>query len=168
MASQDYDSMDFEQMKVALATERARREQAEEATRQVEEATRQAEEAIKQAEKMIRRTNFFEFLDAAHVHLSLTLRVQTDKTMATEGDPSNSTGKYCPKLIRPWTDFAAQQDTIWSQLDELSNTITSARAFDSLPVFEAAGRKNLMNKIISEKALDFTPGRWLKIRFQRP
>lgn len=147
MASQDVDSMDLEQMKKAYLEAVALKEKAE---KDKEEAEKKAQEA----EEKLRDINFLEFLDATHVHLHMTIQVQTDKTLATQGDPSNATGKFCPKLIQPWLDFPAQQDAIWSQLDKLGGNTKNTPGFKSITYFKNLGEIN-KRKIGSERDLEF-------------
>lgn len=150
MASQEGQSLEaqFQQLKMEYEKERTRREQAE-------RARDEAERARDEAERVTRRTTLFEFLDAIHTHLSLTLTIERDATLATKGDPSNATGKLCPKFMRPWEDFLDQQDAMWSQLHKLSDTVKTAQVFAPVLSLETAGEAISTKKISSEKDLEF-------------
>ena len=52
-----------------------------------------------QTKILTRSTTLLEFLNAAHLNLSLPIIIQFDKIWTTKGDYTNPTGKRIPKSI---------------------------------------------------------------------
>uniref|UniRef100_L2G987 Serine threonine protein kinase n=1 Tax=Colletotrichum fructicola (strain Nara gc5) TaxID=1213859 RepID=L2G987_COLFN len=112
--------------------EQARREQAEdraldEQRRREEEQHRREEEQRRREEEQRRREEAEEltktsqpqtlqkYLESCH-SLSLAIQVVTDRTLTTQGETTNPTGRIFPRQIIPWDDFAIRQEEIWDQL----------------------------------------------------
>jgi hypothetical protein len=96
---------DFERLEQLLreANERAERER-----RRAEDEQRNRQEAEFRAqieEKKTRPTTFEEYIRACHTLLSKRLRIQTDKSLSTQGSITSPKNKPCPTLLKPWTDF---------------------------------------------------------------
>jgi hypothetical protein len=127
MASkQESDFAHLEQL-LREAVERAEQERrrAEEAERNQKEADERAELERRRAEdegrnrqeaesrtqiegKKTRPTTFEEYIRACHTLLSKPLRIQTDKSLSTQGSITSPKNKPCPALLKPWTDFPVQ------------------------------------------------------------
>ncbi|KAE8322891.1 hypothetical protein BDV39DRAFT_218158 [Aspergillus sergii] len=88
----------------------------QELRRRLEEEQRLREHAETQLKLQTQETTLPEFLDACHVHLSLGLSIQEDKSSSTKGDPANADRKLRPAKIREWTYFPNEQVSIWEEL----------------------------------------------------
>ncbi len=80
----------------------------------LEEEQRRREDAEKSTEKSQPQA-LREYLEACH-SLSLAIRVVTDRSLATQGDTTNPTGRIFPRRIIPWDNYPTQQENIWDQL----------------------------------------------------
>ncbi|KAI3547767.1 hypothetical protein CABS03_15204 [Colletotrichum abscissum] len=81
------------------------------------------------------------YLASCH-SLSLAIEVVTDRTLTTQGDTTNPTGRIFPRRIVPWDDFATRQQEIW---DQLSNSGT----FASRPMFPSPHQLDYVMSLIS-------------------
>ncbi|RYP19772.1 hypothetical protein DL766_008357 [Monosporascus sp. MC13-8B] len=79
-----------------------------------EEEQRRREEAEDLA-KTSRPQVLQQYLEACH-SLSLAIQVVTDRSLTTQGDTTDPTGRIFPCRIIPWDDFARRQEKIWDQL----------------------------------------------------
>jgi hypothetical protein len=86
--------------------EQLNRKEADERTvlerQRAEDERRRAEEAESRAhieESKTRRTTFEEYIRTCHILLSKPLRVQTDKSLSTQGSITNPKNKPCPTLL---------------------------------------------------------------------
>jgi hypothetical protein len=87
-------------------------ERAEQARRRAEDEQRNRQEAESRAQiegKKTRATTFKEYIRAYHTLLSKPLRIQTDKSLSTQGSITSPKNKPCPTLLKPWTDFPIRQ-----------------------------------------------------------
>jgi hypothetical protein len=93
-------------------------EQAEQERRCTEEADECAEQEQRHTEdegKKTRPTTFEEYICACYTLLSKPLRIQTDKSLSTQGSITSSKNKPCPTLLRPWTDFPVLQQQLFKR-----------------------------------------------------
>merc|ERR1711977_163227 len=102
------------------ADERAEleRQRAEQERRRAEEAHERAEQERRRAEdegKKTRPTTFEEYIRACHTLLSKPLRIQTDKSLSTQGSITSPKNKPCPTLLKPWTDFPVLQQQLFER-----------------------------------------------------
>ncbi|KAL2002533.1 hypothetical protein VTN02DRAFT_6556 [Thermoascus thermophilus] len=93
------------------------------------ERLRQAEQRAQQAEQQLEPSTLLGLLEGCH-ELSLAIRVETNPTLTTQGDPTNPVNRRRPKRIIPWEDFPALQEGIWETLYEDPDFCTR-RAFAS-------------------------------------
>ncbi|RYC80342.1 hypothetical protein BFJ63_vAg16770 [Fusarium oxysporum f. sp. narcissi] len=68
-------------------------------------------------------------LETCH-SLSLAIEIITDRSLTTQGDTTNPTGRIYPRRIIPWTTFAREQEKVWDQLS-ISPSFSSRPAFPS-------------------------------------
>jgi hypothetical protein len=85
--------------------------------RQAEQRAKQAEQKLEQVEQQLEPSTLFGLLEGCH-ELSLAIRVETDATLSTQGDPINLVNRKRPKRIIPWVEFLALQEAIWETFDE--------------------------------------------------
>jgi hypothetical protein len=105
--------------------EQRRREAAE--VRALEEERRR-EEAEERAD-VSRPSTLQQYLETCH-SLSLAVEIITDRSLTTQGDTTNPTGRIYPRRIIPWTTFATEQEHIWDELSS-SHSFSSQAAFPS-------------------------------------
>lgn len=90
------------------------------------------EEEKQKVDEEIQESTLNEYLSLCHEHLSESISVQTDKSLSTQGDPSNADGKLRPDYLQPWEDFI---DTQKKTLETLYSTYPASddmpRIFDS-------------------------------------
>jgi hypothetical protein len=91
----------------------------------LEQLLREADERAEQErrnrieeQKKTSRTTFEEYIRACHKLLSKPLRIQTDKSLSTQGSITNPKNKPCPTLLKPWTDFPALQQQLFKRVYE--------------------------------------------------
>ncbi|KAF8856866.1 hypothetical protein BDZ45DRAFT_789772, partial [Acephala macrosclerotiorum] len=92
------------------ADERAEQERrrAEDERKCAEDKQRNRQEVESRAQiegKKTRSTIFEEYIRACYTLLSKPLRIQTDKSLSTQGSITSPKNKPCPTLLKPWTNF---------------------------------------------------------------
>lgn len=105
------------------ADERAEQERrrAEDERRNRLEADERAERERRRAEeqeKKTRHTTFEEYLRACYTLLSKPLRIQTDKSLSTQGSITSTKNKPCPTLLKPWMNFSVLQQQLFERIYE--------------------------------------------------
>ncbi|KAM6513630.1 hypothetical protein FALCPG4_016013 [Fusarium falciforme] len=112
--------------------EQQRREAAEgralEEQHQREEEQRRREEAEERADAS-RPLTLQQYLETCH-SLSLDIEIITDRSLTTQGDTTNPTGRIYPRRIIPWATFAREQEHVWDELS-FSPSFSSQAAFPS-------------------------------------
>lgn len=108
--------MEVEELKELLLAEQQGRRKAEEEKQKAQEEKWKAEEEKQKLEEEkqkvdeeIQESTLTEYLSLCHEHLSESISVQTDKSLSTQGDPSNADGKLRPDYLQPWEDFIDTQ-----------------------------------------------------------
>ncbi|KAK8872288.1 serine/threonine protein kinase [Apiospora arundinis] len=86
----------------------------------VEEQRRREEEQRRRenAELLARSSqpqDLTNYLEACH-QLHQAIDVVTDRSLTTQGDTTNPSGRIYPRRIVPWDAFAARQEETWNQL----------------------------------------------------
>ncbi|KAI9146620.1 Reticulocyte-binding protein [Paramyrothecium foliicola] len=108
----------------ALEEQQQREEQ--QRLREEEQRLREEEQRLREEEQRLRKEAedravasqplpLYKYLETCHA-LSLAIEVVTDRSLTTQGDTTNPTGRIYPKRIVPWTNFAREQEKIWDQL----------------------------------------------------
>ncbi|KAH7115499.1 hypothetical protein B0J13DRAFT_533387 [Dactylonectria estremocensis] len=103
--------------------------------RALDEQQQQSEEEQRRREAAEERAGasqpltLHQYLETCH-SLSLTFEVVTDRSLATQGDTTNPTGRIYPRRIIPWTTFAREQEQVWNQLS-FSPPFSSQATFPS-------------------------------------
>ncbi|CAI0649780.1 unnamed protein product [Colletotrichum noveboracense] len=81
------------------------------------------------------------YLEACH-SLSLAIQIITDRSLTTQGDTTNPTGRIFPRRIIPWDDFATAQEGIWAQLPP-------GASFSSQPLFPSQHQLDYVMTLLS-------------------
>lgn len=115
---------------------------------QLQEEQRRREEAEELA-KASQPQTLEQYLEACH-SLNLAIQVETDRSLTTQGDTTNPTGRIYPRRIIPWDDFATKQEEVWNQLS-IGHLFSSQPAFPSQHQLEYV--KSLLQPITSEISL---------------
>ncbi|KAG9241154.1 hypothetical protein BJ878DRAFT_522142 [Calycina marina] len=139
------------------ANERAEQERrrAEEADERVEQERRRAEDEQrnrKEAEKKTQPTTLEEYLRSCHTLLSKPLRIQTDKSLSTQGSITSPKNKPCPTLLKPWSDFPMLQQQLFERLYEYIPR--DAELFSSTQYLTELGKDLCDRPLASEKDLE--------------
>jgi hypothetical protein len=139
------------------ANERAERERrrAEDERRRAEDEQRNRQEAESRAqieEKKTRPTTFEEYIRACHILLSKHLRIQTDKSLSTQGSITSPKNKPCPTLLKPWTDFPVLQQQLFERTYEYIPR--DAELFSSTQYLTELGQNICDRPLASEKDLE--------------
>ncbi|KPA36814.1 serine threonine protein kinase [Fusarium langsethiae] len=123
---------EIDRLRKELLEEQRRREAAEgralEEQRRREEEQRRREEAEERADAS-RPLTLQQYLETCH-SLSLAIEIITDRSLTTQGDTTNPTGRIYPRRIIPWATFAREQEKVWNQLS-FSPSFSSRPAFPS-------------------------------------
>jgi hypothetical protein len=150
---------DFERLEQLLreADERAKEanERAERERRRAEDEQRNRQEAESRAqieEKKTRPTTFEEYIRACHTLLSKHLRIQTDKSLSTQGSITSPKNKPCPTLLKPWTDFPVLQQQLFERTYEYIPR--DAELFSSTQYLTELGQNICDRPLASEKDLE--------------
>ena len=98
-----------EQERRRAEDERRNRKEADERAEQERKRAEDAEARAQIEEEKTKPTTFEEYLRACHTFLSKPLRIQTDKSLSTQGSITSPKNKPCPTLLKPWTDFPILQ-----------------------------------------------------------
>ncbi|KAF9872599.1 hypothetical protein CkaCkLH20_09778 [Colletotrichum karsti] len=80
------------------------------------------------------------YLEACH-SLSLAIQIVTDRSLTTQGDTTNPTGRIFPQRIIPWDDFPTAQEGIWAQLPP-------GGSFSSQPLFPSQHQLDYVMSLI--------------------
>ncbi|KAF4506650.1 hypothetical protein G6O67_006714 [Ophiocordyceps sinensis] len=132
------------------------RQRAEEADRARQEADRARDEAQQRAEKSeqhTRPTTLEEYITTCHVSVFSEFRVQTDPELTTKGTITSPRHKWCPTVLKPWTDLVDKQRAIFGALYETFGPET--RAFESRSFLVGLGARISGRVIGDEKALEY-------------
>ncbi|KAE9565880.1 hypothetical protein CGMCC3_g17941 [Colletotrichum fructicola] len=116
------------------------RRQLREADRRLGEEQRRREEAEELA-KASQPQTIQAYLAACH-SLSLAIQAVTDRSLTTQGDTTNPTGRIFPQRIIPWDDFATAQEGIWAQL-------SPGGSFSSQPLFPSQHQLDYVMSLVS-------------------
>ncbi|KAH7378966.1 hypothetical protein BKA64DRAFT_242116 [Cadophora sp. MPI-SDFR-AT-0126] len=146
-----------ERRRAGEADERAERERrrAEDEQRNRKEADERAEQERRRAEEQeerTRRTTFEEYIRACHTLLSKPLRIQTDKSLSTQGSITNPKNKPCPTLLKPWTTFPVLQQQLFERTCEYIPR--DAGLFSSIQYLTELGQDLCDRPLASEKDLE--------------
>ena len=133
--------------------------QAREAAEQAREAAEQREQTEKEkrqkAEEETRNTTLSEYLSLCHDHWSESISVQDDKSLSTQGDPSNAKGKLRPDSLEPWDDFLETQKKTLESLYSVYPLDDMPQHFDNRNFIKTQGEKVASRKLASEQDLVF-------------
>jgi hypothetical protein len=164
---------DFVRLEQLLQEERRNRQEADE---RAERERRRAEEADERAEQERRRaeveqqnrqeaesraqiegkktgpTTFEEYIRACYTLLSKPLRIQTDKSLSTQGSITSPKNKPCPTLLKPWTDFPVLQQQLFKRIYEYIPR--DAGLFSSTQYLIELGQDLYDRPLVSEKDLE--------------
>ncbi|KAH6672621.1 hypothetical protein B0J14DRAFT_77847 [Halenospora varia] len=157
---------DFARLEKLLQEERRNRQEADERAEQErkraeeergraddEQRNRQEAESRAQIEgKKTRPTTFEEYIRACHTLLSKPLRIQTDKSLSTQGSITSSKNKPCPTLLKPWTDFPILQQQLYEKVYEYIPQ--NAEHFSSVQYLKELGQDLCDRPLASEKDLE--------------
>lgn len=134
------------------------RQRADQEKQRANEERNQAEQERQRAERSEftqRNTNLLEFLNAAHLNLSLSITIQQDKSLTTKGDMTDPTGKHIPTVFEPWAGFLDQQFQFWKNIGKANPIFKTDQLFDSLHHIQAFKRKIMEKPMGSEPDLEF-------------
>ena len=95
----------------ALVVEEQRLREEEQRRREEEQRRREA------AEEVLKLRTLEPYLESCH-RLSLAIKPVTDRSLTTQGETTNPSGRIYPQRIAPWDDFPEKQEIIWKQLHE--------------------------------------------------
>jgi hypothetical protein len=112
----------------------------------------EADERAKQERKKTRPTTFEEYIRACHTLLSKPLRIQTDKSLSTQGSITSPKNKPCPTLLKPWTDFPVLQQQLFERTYEY--TPRDTELFSSTQYLTELGQDICDRLLASEKDLE--------------
>ncbi|KAG4430456.1 hypothetical protein IFR05_014064 [Cadophora sp. M221] len=143
---------DFTRLEQLLQEERRNRQEAE---RRAEDERRNRQEAESRAqieEKKTKPTTFEEYIRACHTFLSKPLRIQTDKSLSTQGSITSTKHKPCPTLLKPWTDFPVLQQQLFERIYEYIPR--NAELFSSTQYLTELGQDLCDRPLASEKDLE--------------
>ncbi|CRK44215.1 hypothetical protein BN1723_000901 [Verticillium longisporum] len=132
-------------LRLQVQEEQRRREEAEDRILEEQQHRKEAEELARASQPL----TLENYLEACH-SLNCAIQVVTDRSLTTQGDTTNPTGRIFPRRIIPWDDFATKQEEIWHQ-------VSTGQLFASRPVFPSQHQleyvRSLLKPISSEVGL---------------
>ncbi len=131
--------------------ERGRREELERELAELERSRVEAESLAHIEEKKTRRTTFEEYIRNCHTLLSKPLRIQTDKSLGTQGSITSPKNKPCPTLLKPWTDFPILQQQLFEKVYQ--HIPSEMKLFSSTQYLNELGQDLCDRPFASEKDL---------------
>ena len=137
--------------RIREADERTRK--LKEELQKVKEERQKVEEEIQKKKEETRGTTLTEYLSLCHEHLSKSISVQSDKSLSTQGDPSNADGKLCPDYLQPWEDFLDTPKETLKSLYSIYPSDDMPRVFDTRNQMQGQGEKVASLKLASEQDL---------------
>ena len=119
----------------------------------------------KAAEEALKSCALDPYLESCH-RFSLAINPVTDRSLTTQGETTNPTGRIYPQRIAPWDDFLEKQDIIWRQLHGLPfvskplfpsehqmayvlSSIGSISSEQSLRIFEHETVENAVKRLVT-------------------
>ena len=133
--------------------EKEKRQKAEEERQKAEEERQHVEEELRKEKEETRNTTLTEYLTFCHDYLSESLTVQTDKSLSTQGDPSNAKGKVRPDYLAPWKEFIDTQRTTLETLYSVYPMDNMTEQFKSRHFIKAQGKDVGRRPLASEDDL---------------
>lgn len=130
-------------------------ERAEKERQRADDEQRNRQEAESRAQieaNKTRPTTFEEYIHACHTLLSRPLRIQTDKSLSTQGSITSPKDKPCPTLLKPWTDFPSLQQQLFERI--CKHIPQNAELFGSTQYLTELGRDLCDRPLASEKDLE--------------
>lgn len=94
-----------------------------------------------------------EFLSLCHEHWSKSIRVQTDKSLSTRGDPNSANNKTRPDCLQPWANFLVTQRKSLESLYSIYPSDDMPRVFDSRHQIKGQGKKVASQRLASGQDL---------------
>jgi hypothetical protein len=132
--------------------ERGRAEDADERAELERGRAEDAEARARIEEEKTKPTTFEAYLRACHTFLSKPLRIQTDKSLSTQGCITSPKNKPCPTLLKPWTDFPVLQQQLFERICEYIPR--DAKLFSSTHYLTELGKDLCDRPLASERDLE--------------
>ncbi|KAL5313252.1 hypothetical protein ACEPPN_018985 [Leptodophora sp. 'Broadleaf-Isolate-01'] len=132
--------------------ERRRAEEEQRNRKEADERAQQERRRAEEQEERTRRTTYEEYIRACHTLLSKPLRIQTDKSLSTQGSITNPKNKPCPTLLKPWTDFPVLQQQLFERTYDYIPQ--DAELFSSTQYLTELGQDICDRPLASEKDLE--------------
>ena len=129
--------------------------EAEERAQKLEEEKQKVEEELQKEKEETRGTTLTEYLSLCHEHLSKSMSVEINKSLSTQGDPSNADGKLRPDYLRPWEDFLDTQKKTLELLYSIYPSDDMPRVFETRNQIQGHGKKVASRKLASEQDLEY-------------
>ena len=136
---------EIESLRKQLREEQRRREVAEGRALEEQHQREEAEERARASQPL----SLNPYLEICHT-LRLAIDVVTDRSLITQGDTTNPTGRFYPRRIIPWDAFATEQEKVWADLS-FGPSFASRSAFPSRHQLEYV--KSVLHPISSEIGL---------------
>ena len=137
----------------------------EEEQRQREEERKVEQRRLEEAEELAKTSlplPLQQYLEACH-SLDLAVDVVTDRSLRTQGDTTNPTGRTFPRRIVPWEDFPARQQEIWERLS-VSPNFSSQSVFPSQHHCHMSNQSS--NQSVAKLACGISSAMWSRTLFR--
>ena len=92
---------DFARLQRLLREANERAEEERKRAQEANERVEQEQKRVDEEQTKTRPTTFEEYIRTCHTLLSKSLRVQTDKSLSTQGSITSPKNKPCPTLLKP-------------------------------------------------------------------
>lgn len=125
-----------------------------EKTQRMKEENEEMKKENDEMENETQDSTLTEHLTLCHEHLSVSISVQTNKSLSTQGDPSNAVEKFRPDYLQPWEDFIdTQKETLETPYSIYPASKDMPRVFDSRNFIKYKGTKVALCEVPSDQAL---------------
>ncbi|KAM3067066.1 hypothetical protein ACMFMG_011739 [Clarireedia jacksonii] len=148
----EQDRRDRQEADKRAEQDRRDRQEADKRAEQDRRDRQEADKRAEQAESKTRSTTFEEYITTCHLLLSKRLRIQTDKSLSTQGSTTSNKNKPCPTELKPWKDFTEQKNQLLDKV--LEHIPQDARLFSTTQYLTELGLNICDRPLASEKDLE--------------
>ncbi|KAF5018018.1 hypothetical protein F66182_10021, partial [Fusarium sp. NRRL 66182] len=131
-------------------------QRAEDAERKRQQERQRADKERQRAdasEEATRPTTIEEYITACHTSVFSRCTIETDPELSSRGPITNPRNKWCPKNLRPWTDFILEQRLTFGILGDTFPI--DSRVFENRAFLVGLGDRVSQRRIADEKSLEY-------------
>lgn len=131
-------------------------QRADDAERERQEERQRAEreqQRAEDAEEQTRPTTLDEYIAGCHISVFSRLSIETDPKLTSKGSITSPRDKWCPRNLKPWSDFLDQQSLTFGTLYD--RFPAENRVFENRAFLVGLGNRISERPIADEKTLEY-------------